>query len=86
MWVRPRPLERGSYVTLKADNFFELLHKEKTGFFSFLNQKEYFITIKDEQRTMIANTASKEEIESTWKWITENISKSLSRDLHYLLK
>jgi hypothetical protein len=80
MWVRPRPLERGSYVTLKADNFFELLHKEKTGFFSFLNQKEYFITIKDEQRTMIANTASKEEIESTWKWITENISKSLSSD------
>jgi hypothetical protein len=81
MWLRPRPLEKGSYITLKADNFFELLHKQKgSSIFSFFDRIEYIIVLRDEQRTVVASAATKEDIETAWNWISEKISKSLSRN------
>jgi hypothetical protein len=81
MWLRPRPLEKGSYITLKADNFFELLHKQKgSSIFSFFDRIEYVIVLKDEQRTVVSSSTTKEKIETAWNWISENISKSLSRN------
>jgi hypothetical protein len=79
MWVRPRPLERGSYITLNSDNFFELLQKQKGfNFLSFFNNDEYFITIKDKEHTVVAVASTKSEIETAWNWISEKFSKTLS--------